>query len=111
MLLSNFFYFCITFINFLVIFVSDGMFSCGSASAAVTLNSTGFIKQGNTGGSQLAFLNRLFSMVINAHHRCGITITGPTHKRRRLIQRYVREDNYSNTCGHFIHNCAAIMNA
>ena len=33
---------------------------------------------------------RIFS---TAHHRCGITITEPTHKSRRLIQRYVRECN------------------
>ena len=33
-------------------------------SAAITTNSTGFIKQGTTDGSQLAFLNRLFSSVI-----------------------------------------------
>ena len=51
---------------------------------------------------------RLFSTV---HHRCGNTITGPTHKRRRLIHRYLSKGNYSNTCGDFIHKCAAIMNA
>ena len=56
----------------------------------------------------IMFNVRLFS---TAHHSCGITITGPPHKRRRLIQRYVREGKYSIACGHFIHKCTDIMNA
>ena len=63
---------------------SQRWFSSSSSHLLLRIltNFTGFL-------SLIIMLNvRLFS---TAHHRCGIIITGPTHKRRQLIQCYVSE--------------------
>ena len=51
-------------------------------SVAVASNSTGFTTQGNTGGSQLAFLNRLFSTMIFI--RLPSSAASHPHSSRRL---------------------------